>query len=79
MYQFIKNRKVNKGIFYHAVFVDDEKYAIFSKYPITAMTFDENQSKHIIATFWYNTQNGNRDFTYYENNRWDSVPKTKTD
>jgi len=76
MYDFIKNRKVNSGIFYHAVFVDDEKYAVFSKYPITSMTFDEDQSKHIIATYVYNTQNGYKSFTYYEKNSWESAPKT---
>lgn len=79
MYQFIKARKVNNGVFYHAVFVDDEKYVTFSKYPITAMTFDEEQSKHIIATYQYNTQNGYRNFTYYEKNSWESAPKTKKD
>src|SRR3989339_475275 len=79
MYEFIKKRKVGEDMLYYAVFVDDEKYAIFSEYPITAMTFGEEQSKHIISTYWFNTANGNREFTYYEKNQWESVPKTRKD
>lgn len=79
MYQFIKKRKVAEGIFYHAVFVDDEKYAVFSEYPITAMTFGEEQSKHIVATYVFNTNNGNREFTSYEKNSWESTPQIRRD
>jgi len=75
MYNFMLSREINEGVFYHAVFVDDEKYAQFSKYPITAMSFDEEQSKHIIAKFEFNTQNEYKNFTYYEKNSWESGPK----
>jgi len=79
MYKFIKNRKVNKGVFYHAVFVDDEKYAQFSKYPIISMTYDDEQSKHIIATYWHNTENGNHEFSFYEKNSFESVAQSRRD
>ena len=75
MYDFMLSREINEGVFYHAVFVDEEKYAQFSKYPITAMTFDEEQSKHIIAKFEFNTNNEYKNFTYYEKNSWESSPK----
>jgi hypothetical protein len=70
---------VPKGYFYHAVFVDDARYAKLSQYPITAMTFPEEQSKHIVAEYWYNTANGNREFSYYDKNAWESVAKTRKD
>jgi len=76
MYDFIISRKVNNGIFYHAVFVDNEKYAVFSQYPITAMTFEEEQSKHIIATYEFNSNNGFKEFISYDKNSWESSPKT---
>lgn len=76
MYDFIKNRKVNPGVFYHCVFVDDENFARFSKYPITAMTFDDDVTRHIIAQYGYNTTNGYKNFTYYQKNKSESVPKT---
>ncbi|MBF0106911.1 MAG: hypothetical protein HQM16_16485 [Deltaproteobacteria bacterium] len=77
MYKFLKSKQFNEGIFYHAVFVDNAKYAEFSKYPISAMYFEETQSKHIVATYWY--ANGNREFTYYEKNSWESRPKTRNE
>lgn len=79
MYQFLKKRKIPKGILYHAVFVDDPVFAKTSKYPITAMTFEKEQSKHIVATYWYNPDNGNREFTYYEKNQWESAAKYRKD
>lgn len=79
MYNFLKGKKINKWIFYHAVFVDDEKFGTFSQYPITAMTFDEDQSKHIVAKYWFNTLNGNKEFSYYEKNSWESVAKYRKD
>ncbi|HEX8931664.1 MAG TPA: hypothetical protein VF810_00735 [Patescibacteria group bacterium] len=79
MYQFIKNREIDKGYLYHAVFVDDEKYAQFSKYPISAMMFDENVSKHIVATYVCNPSNNYKDFTYYEKNSFESKPQSLKD
>jgi len=75
MNTFIKNRKINKGLFYHAVFVDNEKYAIFSKYPITSQMFDEEVRRHIVAEYVNNTQNGYKKFEYYEKNSWESSAK----
>lgn len=74
MFEFIKNRKVNPGTIYYAVFINDESFAYPSKYPISAMSFDEKQSKHIIATYIYNTKNNFKEFTYYDKNSWDSSP-----
>lgn len=79
MYTFLKSKQITKWIFYHAVFVDDERFGTFSKYPITAMTFEEEQSKHIVATYWFNTLNGNKEFSFYEKNSWESVAKYKRD
>lgn len=63
MKKLIKTRKINDDVLhYRAVFVDDEKYAIFSKYPITAEMFEEEQSKHIVASYSYTTQNGHEGF-----------------
>lgn len=76
MFDFIKQRNLPQGGFYFAVFVDDEDFANFSKFPITAMTFDDETSKHIIATYGYNAKNGYKEFTYYEKNKLESVAKT---
>lgn len=43
------------------------------------MTFDEDQSKHIVAKYWFNTLNGNKEFSYYEKNSWESVAKYRKD
>ena len=75
MFEFIKDRKINPGIIYYAVFIDDESYAYPSKYPVSAMSFDEKQSKHIIATYIFNAKNNFKEFTYYDKNSWDSSPK----
>ncbi len=79
MHKFIRSRTVPQNSLYHAVFVDDPKYAVFSKYPISAMYFSEEASKHIIAIYTYNTVNGNHGFSYYEKNSWESIAKIRKD
>jgi hypothetical protein len=68
-----KRDSISDGVFHIITFFDDEKYAKFTKYPITSMFgVDKLPARHIKADYTFNRDNGYSKLTVYEKNSWDS-------
>lgn len=71
---FCKEKKgeFTDGVFHIVVFFDKKENATFPGNPVTGGYMEENQLKHIKATYTYNKINGYSKLDYYEKNNWES-------
>lgn len=78
MLDFAKSRGNTVGnseTMYRAVFFDDESFAILPEGQIQSEYWDNDNLKHMIAKYTKNFVNDFEEFSYWENNAYESVAK----
>lgn len=71
-----RKRQSTAKAFYYLVIFDKPGNAVFPNNPFTATFNEEEETKHVRAIYCYNKLNGFSELDVYEENMWDSTPKT---